>query len=106
MLHWFEEARTEHLRALGSPYGELEDRGFFFPVREVQCRYRRPARFDEQIDVQIVNVETAGASVRYEYRVMLVVGEVLVAEGSTLHACVNRSGRPVRLPDDVRALFG
>ena len=103
VLLWFEEARTEQLRALGKPYGEVEAAGFFFPVREAGTRYRGPARFDALLTVTIERVEVRGASLRFEYRI--VAGELPVAEGFTLHACVDREGRVVRLPEDIRRLY-
>jgi len=52
-LSWFEAGRTELMRSLGCPYGELEDGdGVFFPVIEAGCRYLSSARYDEAIDVR------------------------------------------------------
>jgi acyl-CoA thioester hydrolase len=100
---WFEEARTELLRALGKPYQEFESAGVFFPVREGGCRYRALARFDMLLTVAIEAVTVRGASLRFDY--VVTGGGDTVAEGFTLHACVDRSGKVVRLPADVRALF-
>ena len=100
---WFEEARTELLRTLGRPYQELESAGIFFPVREAACRYRGLARFDMLLNVAIDQVQVRGASLRFEYRVTS--AETPIADGYTLHACVDRHGKVVRLPSDVRALF-
>ena len=101
---WFEEARTELLRALGRPYGEFEAAGTFFPVSEAGCRYRRLARFDALLHVTIETIEVGGASLRFTYRVS--EGDVEIADGFTEHACVNREGKVRRIPADVRALFG
>ena len=100
---WLEEARTELLRALGRPYQEMERGGIFFPVREGACRYRGLARFDMLLSVAIESVDTRGASLRFDYRVT--AGQTMIADGYTVHACVDRSGKVIRLPPDVRALF-
>jgi acyl-CoA thioester hydrolase len=100
---WFEEARTEQLRTLGKPYGEVEAEGYFFPVREAGARFRGLARFDALLTVSIVSVEVRGASLRFDYRVT--DGTAAVAEGFTLHACVDREGKVVRLPEAIRALY-
>jgi acyl-CoA thioester hydrolase len=100
---WFEEARTELLRHLGRPYQEFEAEGLFFPVREGGCRYRGLARFDALLDVSIEAVEVRGASLRFDYRVS--AGGEPIAEGFTVHACVDQEGRVRRIPDDVRAMF-
>ncbi|MBI2963612.1 MAG: acyl-CoA thioesterase [Deltaproteobacteria bacterium] len=102
-LLWFEEARTELLRALGRPYQEFERAGFFFPVREASCRYRSLARFDMLLAVAIDSVEVRGASLRFDYRVTC--GREAIVEGYTVHACVDRAGKVVRLPADLREIF-
>jgi acyl-CoA thioester hydrolase len=100
---WFEEARTELLRARGRPYQELESAGIFFPVREAACRYRALARFDMLLSVAIDSIDVRGASLRFDYRVT--AQGAPIAEGYTVHACVDREGRILRLPAGVRALF-
>ena len=100
---WFEEARTELLRFWGKPYQEFESAGIFFPVREGGCRYRSLARFDMLLTVAIEAITVRGASLRFDYVVS--ADEETIAEGFTLHACVDGSGKVVRLPPDVRALF-
>src|SRR5262245_20727369 len=100
---WFEEARSEPARAWGKPYQEFEAAGIFFPVREGGCRYRALARFDMLLVVAIEKIAVRGASLRFDY-VITAEGET-IAEGFTLHACVDASGKVVRLPPDVRALF-
>lgn len=104
VLLWFEEARTELLRSLGRPYQEFERSGIFFPVREASCRYRALARFDMLLDVTIDSIEIRGASLRFDYRVTCCAEPI--AEGYTLHACVDRAGKVVRLPPDLRTFFG
>ncbi len=100
---WFEEARTELLRAWGKPYQEFEKVGIFFPVREGGCRYRALARFDMLLTVAIEAIAVRGASLRFDY-VITAEGET-IAEGFTLHACVDAEGKVARLPTDVRELF-
>jgi acyl-CoA thioester hydrolase len=101
---WFEEARTELLRARGRPYQELERAGIFFPVREASCRYRALARFDMLLNVSIDAIDVRGASLRFDYRVT--AEGSAIADGYTVHACVDGEGRIRRLPPDVRLLFG
>lgn len=51
---YYESARVEALRALGIRYRDLEDRGLLMPVRRLECRYLRPALYDEQIEVKVI----------------------------------------------------
>jgi acyl-CoA thioester hydrolase len=101
---WFEEARTELLRSRGRPYQDFESAGMFFPVREATCRYRALARFDMLLSVAIDSIDVRGASLRFDYRVT--AQGAPIADGYTLHACVDRGGKILRIPPEVRALFG
>jgi acyl-CoA thioester hydrolase len=104
-LPWFEEGRVEYLRRLGMPYQQLEAEGIHFPVREAFCRYWVPARFDDVLMVETILDEVGGASVRFGYRITRQTDGMLIAEGHTLHACVDDSGKVKRLPVAVRALL-
>jgi acyl-CoA thioester hydrolase len=104
-LPWFEEGRVELLRSLGKSYQEFEAEGLHFPVREAFCRYWLPARFDDVLRVSTVIEEIGGASIRLGYRITREVGAVLIAEGYTLHACVDNTGKVKRLPLEVRKML-
>ena len=100
---WFELGRTELMRELGCPYAALEDeQGVFFPLREVQARYRAPARYDQVLDVHTTLSSVGAAKVRFDYRVCRQDDGKLLVTGFTEHAAVDGRGRPVRLPEDLR----
>lgn len=99
-LLYFEQGRTELLRATGLPYGELEARGVFLVVTEAGCRYRTPARYDETLEIRTRVDRLGRASVRFAYAVVGQDGR-LCAEGHTELAAVDAAKRPVRLPEDV-----
>jgi acyl-CoA thioester hydrolase len=95
---WFEVARVEYLRAFAGGYQALRDRGIEALVLESLCRYRIPARFDDERVVHTRCVGLRGARFRYEYAI--VRGEELIADGHTEHACVDaQTFRPTRVPD-------
>lgn len=104
-LPWFEEGRVALLRELGKPYQEFEDEGIHFPVREAFCRYWAPALFDDVLIVETSIEEVGGASVRFGYRITRQADDALIAEGLTLHACVDDNGKVKRLPREVRTLL-
>ncbi len=104
-LPWFEEGRVELLRSLGKPYQQFEAEGIHFPVREACCRYWLPARFDQVLTVSTRVEQLRGASVRFGYCITREADQALIAEGHTLHACVDDSGRVARLPLAVRRLL-
>ena len=97
-LVWFEVARVEYLRAFTGGYQALRDRGLEALVLESFCRYRVPARFDDELDVHARCVGLRGARFRFEYA--LARGGEVVAEGWTAHATVDAATlRPTRVPD-------
>jgi acyl-CoA thioester hydrolase len=105
-LHLFERARGLFIRERGMSYAEVERRGLFLPVREAQCRYRIPARYDDEIWIRCGISEWRRASILFAYQVYAQDRATLMAEGRTEHACVNAEGRPVRVPDWLKELFG
>jgi acyl-CoA thioester hydrolase len=104
-LRWFEIGRTELMRQAGMPYAAVEEDGLFFPVIEVHCSYRHPARFDDLVHIDTIVGALERASLRFDYTVFRAGDSQLLATGWTRHACVNRSGRPTRLPDAYARLL-
>jgi acyl-CoA thioester hydrolase len=106
-LPWFEVGRTTLLKEIGVPYKRLEEEGFRLPVLEVSAKYLRPAVYDDTVDVISTVRERPLLKIRIEYEVRR--GEEVLATGSTLHAFVDRQGRPVRPPawasDLIRKAF-
>ena len=99
-LPYLEEARVEYLRSIEHPYravrsGTGEDQRDF-PVLEVSVRYRKPVRFDDEVDVPLGVGAVTGTTFQIAYLVT-VDGEVR-ATAVTVHGCVDRRGRPARLP--------
>lgn len=105
-LHWFEMGRTEYIRAKGICYRHLENKGLFLPVRETGCRYLKPARYDDVIAIGSCVEQPGRASVRFVYEIRSEDKEQLLATGFTQLAAVDKNGKPVRLPQEVKGLLG
>lgn len=104
-FHIFERARGEFIRSYGMSYAEVEQRGVFLPVRDAQCRYRKPARYDDLLQVHISISEWARASLRFVYEVRNTDKSQILATGSTQHATVDSNGKPVAVPTWLRELW-
>ena len=102
---WFEVGRCELLRSLGSTYRDLEAEGFMLPVIEAHCDYRRPARYDDELMILTHGRLMSPARVRFDYEVQRPADGVLTAVGRSVHAVVDREGRPTRLPVPVREVL-
>jgi acyl-CoA thioester hydrolase len=95
-LPWFEIGRTTLLREHGLPYRQLEADGYFLPVLEVHVKYVRPAKYDDTITIVTTLSEKPTLRIRLKYEVLR--GETLLATGETVHAFIDRQGKPVRPP--------
>ncbi len=95
---WFEMGRVELLTQTGINYREMEQEGFFFVIVELHVRYRRPAKFDEELKLETRLTDMTKVTMKHEYQLTRSSDEELLAEGSTLVACTNRNGRPCRIP--------
>jgi acyl-CoA thioester hydrolase len=102
---WFEVARTDLLRTLGWTYREMEDTGVMLPVIEAHCDYRRPARYDDEVEVRTEGRITSAVRMEFQYDVRVKGEETPSAVGRTVHAAVGRDGRPCRLPARIRESF-
>jgi acyl-CoA thioester hydrolase len=95
-LPWFEVGRTTLLKELGVPYRKLEEEGFRLPVLEISAKYLRPAVYDDTLDILTTLAERPLLRIRLDYEVKR-AGELL-ATGTSVHAFVDREGKPVRPP--------
>lgn len=99
-IAWFEVGRTEYCRAAGMPYRVLEDSGLLILVTAVECKYRRSARYDDEVRVATSLSELASRGLAFAYEVFDAEDQLL-AQGSTRHVFADASGKPVRAPARV-----
>jgi len=95
-FQYFEIGRVELLRSMGHAYADLERQGIFFVVVKVECRYRAPARYDEE--VQLTTRIKRQTHVRIDHEYELKRGETLLADAATTIACVNGEGQLTEIP--------
>jgi acyl-CoA thioester hydrolase len=99
-LKFMERARTEMLRDAGIELDELEeDKGLLFAVTSVSIRFGRPARFNDLLEVESRIVHARGARIRFHQFVRNRKG--MLVEAHVEVACMNRKGRPTRIPGDI-----
>jgi acyl-CoA thioester hydrolase len=102
---WFEIGRTDWLRASGWSYRELEADGLSLPVIEAHCEYRQSARYDDELEIRTTGALVSPVRLEFAYEVVRALDDVSLAAGRTVHAALDRSGRPRRLPLQVRTMF-
>ncbi|MBW7991911.1 MAG: acyl-CoA thioesterase [Planctomycetes bacterium] len=96
---WFEMGRTELLRANGVAYKDLEQAGVFFVVAQLSIKYRRPAMYDEKLQLETNCSAVTAGKIEHSYRLTRSGDGVLLAEGSTVLAHVNAEGKVRRIPE-------
>jgi len=103
---WMEIGRVELVRARGIDYKQLEEtEGLFLAVMEATCRYRHPARYDQEILIETRVLNANSRVIEFGYEIRSVDPERLLAEGSTKHLWLNRNWRPSRLPERYREML-
>ena len=107
-LVWFEIGRVELLRALGLTYNQLEiDHQCILPVIEASCRYRAPARYDDEILIETRPSLLRGSVLKFAYQVWRKATETeerkLLAEGETVHVVCDGQLNKKPLPEHYEA---
>jgi acyl-CoA thioester hydrolase len=104
-LVWFEVGRTDLLRSAGWSYREMEIDGVSLPVIEAHCTYRESAKYDDELEVRTRGTMVSKVRVEFTYEVVRTADQAVLATGSTVHASLDRNGRPCRMPERVRHLL-
>jgi acyl-CoA thioester hydrolase len=98
----FEMGRTELLRSRGGNYRRMEEEGLFMVVVSVECKYRKPARYDDLLALKTRVSRITPAKIEHEYHLYR-DGELLTEARSVL-ACVDSAGVVQRIPEVFNAL--
>ena len=101
---WFEIGRTDWLRETGQSYREMEISGVQLPVIEAHCEYRRPAKYDDDLEIRTRATLLTPVRIRFDYEIVRGDDDTLVT-GHTIHAALDSRGRPCRLPARVRDIL-
>ncbi len=100
-LRFIERARTEWVRELGIDQSRLKaEQGLVFAVRRVEADYLRPARFDDQLQVETRLVGLTGARLHLAQAVTR--GDDRLFAATVVLVCMTDTGQPARLPQDLR----
>ena len=96
---WFEIGRTDVCRQCGFSYRdmEIEDDAYLMVV-EAQCKYRRPARYEDDLVVRTRLDSWSKRTLRFSYEIVDAATRELLAEGMTAHVVTTNQGRPRTFP--------
>ncbi len=99
---YFEMGRTELLRASGMTYRDLETQGVFFVVVKLAASFKRPARYDDPLDLTTRIVRQTHVRIDHTYSLVHAETKLLLCAAESTIACVGRDGRVQEIPETLR----
>ena len=64
---WYEQARTEFFNEIGFRYDEVEKNGVMTPLIELSCEYKRPAYYNQEVEVRTKIIKLTPVKFILEY---------------------------------------
>ena len=104
-LVWCEVGRTDFIRTGGMTYRQMEEAGVGLAVAEATVRYHAPARYDDLIRVETTLSDVRSRSVTFDYVVTRADDATRLVSASTRLVSVDRDGRTVALPLELRTML-
>jgi acyl-CoA thioester hydrolase len=102
---WFEVGRSQYCNDCGFSYRDMErETGLFLIVAEASCRYKAPARYEDELIIRTRVTESTRRTLRFSYEIERADGAA-VATGETLHVLINAAGRPSSFPEKYLTLL-
>ena len=103
---WFEVGRVELLRQLGFTYKEMESQDqCFIAVVDARCRYRAPARYDDEITIRTHLKNVRESLIHFAYEAVRASDGALLAEGETTHIVTDANLNKRPLPEKYLEAF-
>ncbi len=99
---WFEEGRSSFARQVGWPYSRFERDGLALAVSQLNVRYLASTQYDRKVTIRTRITQVRSRLMRFDYEALDTDSGQVLALGYTIHICVNRQGRPQRIPDEWR----
>jgi len=102
---WFEVGRSQYCNDCGFSYRDMErETGLFLIVAEARCRYKTPARYEDELIIRTLVTESTRRTLRFSYEIERADG-ASIATGETLHVLINAAGRPSSFPEKYLSLL-
>jgi len=98
-LIWFEVGRSELIRQTGLDYKSMErEEGCGIAVVEATCRYKAPARYDDELIITTTLAHIRGSVLRFAYTIRRATDNLLLTEGTTTHVVVGKDMKRAAMP--------
>ena len=106
-LNFLERARTEWLRHAGVEQDQLRaEQGIIFAVSRATLEYRAPARFNEQLQVEVTAINLRRVAFEAQQRIVNADTQHLLCQAQVQIACVDSQRlRPCAIPQNILELL-
>jgi acyl-CoA thioester hydrolase len=104
-LPFFEMGRTDLLLQFGITYRELEERDVLFVVTRVAVSYKRPAKYDDEIELVTKILKQTHVRIDHAYEMYNTVTRELLCTAESTIACINRRGEVQAIPEFLGGKF-
>jgi acyl-CoA thioester hydrolase len=104
-LRYMERGRSEFFRSVGvTRLAELDGpEPTAWTLRKAALEFHRPARLDDLIEVHTACITLSGVRMNAEQKIFC--GTTLLAEGNVEACIITLTGKPRRIPKEMRDLF-
>lgn len=99
-IRWMEEARIDFLDQIGFSFSSLEDSGIVSPTIMINCSYKEPTKFDDEVEIKVRVKSYSGVKLIIEYEMNNLKTGNIVLTGESGHCFTNKEGFPIRLKND------
>jgi len=97
---YYEVGRVEMLRSLGMDYATMERDGVMLPVLELNCKFIKPALYDQEITIVTSVSELPGVRIRFEYELFNEMGDLVNTGNATLVFIDMAKNKPCPAPSE------
>lgn len=104
-IRYFEEARLDWMEQIGLDYRQIEELGIIIPVMFVDCQYRVPVHFEDEIEIQVKLARFDGIKMEFSYELYQKATGQLCTTGRTGHCFLNDQMKPLRLKKQFPDLY-
>jgi acyl-CoA thioester hydrolase len=103
---YLEIARIDWLDALGISYRKMEEEGVMLPVYELNLKFKKSAKFDDELKIVTRLKQKPGVRIAFEYEIFNHHGELLTTAETTLIFMDVEKSKPIKCPQYVLEKFG
>ena len=101
-FRFFEKAEEEFYRHLGFTFNDIVGKGLWFPRVEAFCQYKKPAKFNDLLEIELTVEALKEKSVKYSFKVYNKESATLLAEGHVIVVAADKqTGKATSIPEDI-----